>query len=256
MAIGTVFSRLGVAKDENAAISEDPSQMPYDSANYCQIHMTTISEGYYQSLQKKDVQWGFTDYKEQAMFDFRKTNEATSLFGCKGKFVDPITQKTKYTSDGIVRQINKHLDRGSKTSIDTDMLNGWCTDIFRGNNGSDERIAFYGQEFGRELAKATTVQKQLEAGKTKVVMGITFNRIETNDGVLLLKAHDLLTEMGYGSACVVLDTNAMYRAVQKPMEATPLDLDKTGISRSKSLRIDESHCTVTTNPEVHALITL
>ena len=41
----TPIYRLGVAKHENAGMSEDPSQMPYSDSNYCQIHMTTESEG-------------------------------------------------------------------------------------------------------------------------------------------------------------------------------------------------------------------
>ena len=56
-------------------MSEDPSQMPYSDSNYCQIHMTTVSEGLYQKLTEKDVQFGLLDMKEQALLDFRMTNE-------------------------------------------------------------------------------------------------------------------------------------------------------------------------------------
>ena len=56
---------------------------------------------------------------------------------------------------------------------------------------------FYGKDFGRQMAGASTVQKQLEAGSTEVVFGITFHRISTPDGELLMKPHDLLNEYGY-----------------------------------------------------------
>ena len=89
----TPLYRLGVAKHENAGMSEDPSQMPYSDSNYCQIHMTTVSEGLYQKLTEKDVQFGLLDMKEQALLDFRMTNEADALFGVKQQIVDPSPER-------------------------------------------------------------------------------------------------------------------------------------------------------------------
>lgn len=250
----TPIYRLGVAKHENAGMTEDPSQMPYSDSNYCQIHMTTVSEGLYQKLSEKDVNFGLLDMKEQALLDFRMTNEADALFGVKQRLVDPVTRKVKYMSDGILRKIEKHLDMGSENRITNDLLYGWCSDIFCGNNGSERRVMFYGKDFGRQLAGAPTVQKQLEAGSTEVVFGITFHRISTPDGELLMKPHDLLNEYGYSKAAIIIDPANVYRAIQKELEATPLDRDKTGLSRSNDIRIDESHTLAVTNPDAHALI--
>lgn len=252
----TPIYRLGVAKHENAGMSEDPSQMPYSDSNYCQIHMTTVSEGLYQKLSEKDVNFGLLDMREQALLDFRMTNEADALFGVKERFVDPVTRKVKYMSDGLVRKIEKHLDMGSESKITNDLLYGWCSDVFCGNNGSERRIMFYGKDFGRQMAGAATVQKQLEAGSTEIVFGITFHRISTPDGELLMKPHDLLNEYGYSKAAMVIDPANVYRAIQKPLEATELDRDKTGLSRSDDVRIDESHTLAVTNPDAHALLTV
>ena len=252
----TPIYRLGVAKHENAGMSEDPSQMPYSDSNYCQIHMTTVSEGLYQRLSEKEVNFGILDMREQALLDFRMTNEADALFGVKERFVDPVTRKVKYMSDGLVRKIEKHLDMGAESKISNDLLYGWCSDVFCGNNGSERRIMFYGKDFGRQMAGASTVQKQLEAGSTEVVFGITFHRISTPDGELLMKPHDLLNEYGYSKAAIVIDPANVYRAIQKPLEATELDRDKTGLSRSSDVRIDESHTLAVTNPDAHALLTV
>lgn len=251
----TPLLRMGVAKHENAGMSDDPSQMPYSDSNFCQVRMTTVSEGLYQRLQEKDVQFGLLDMKEQALLDFRMCNEADALFGVKGEFVDPISRKVKYMSDGIFRKIDKHLDMGTETKITNDLLYGWASDIFSGNNGSEQRIMFYGRDFGRALAGAATVEKQLEAGKTEVVFGISFRKLETTDGVLLLKPHDLLNEYGYERAAVVVDPANVYRAVMKELEATELDRDKVGLSRSTDIRMDEAHCLAVTNPDTHAIIT-
>ncbi len=256
LAADTPIYRLGVAKHENAGMSEDPSQMPYSDSNFCQIHMTTISETLYQRLTEKEVQFGLLDMKEQALLDFRMTNEADSIFGVKQKFVDPVTRKVKYMSDGLLRKIDKHLDMGTESKVTNDMIYGWASDIFCGNNGSERRIMFYGKDFGRSMAAASTIEKQLEADKTEVVFGISFHRIETTDGVILMKPHDLLNEYGYSKAAVVVDPANVYRAVQKQLEATPLKRDEAGLSRSTDIRLDESHCLAVTNPDCHAIITV
>lgn len=252
----TPLYRLGVAKHENAGMSEDPSQMPYSDSNYCQIHMTTVSEGLYQKLTEKDVQFGLLDMKEQALLDFRMTNEADALFGVKQQIVDPISRKVKYMSDGMLRKIDKRLDMGAESKITNDLIYGWDSDIFCGNNGSERRVMFYGKDFGRQIAGASTVVKQLEAGNTEVVFGITFHRIATPDGELLMKPHDLLNEYGYSKAAIVIDPANIYRAERKPLEATELERDKVGLSRSTDVRIDESHTLAVLNPDTHAVITV
>lgn len=254
--VDTPLYRLGSAKDERAAISEDVSQMPFSCSNYCQIHMAVVSEGLYQRLNEKDVEFGIADMKEQAIMDFRMTNEADALFGVKREFIDPVTRKVKYMSDGLLRQVDKHLDMGSESKVSNDLIYGWASDIFCGNNGGERRILFYGSDFGRAFAGADTVVKQLEGRATEVVFGITFNKIVTPDGELLMKRHDLLNEYGYSKAGIVVDPANLFRAVQKPLEATELERDKAGLSRSTDVRMDESHCLCLTNVDTHAVISV
>lgn len=249
----TKLYRMGTAKNELAAISDDPLSQPAKDYNFCQIHMTTVSEGVYQKLQEKEVQYGLAEFKEQALYDFRMTNEIDALFGVAREFDDP-DGKHKYTSDGLVRKITKHLDKGIASSVTEDILLGWAADVFDGNNGSDTRILYYGTEFGKAIANCRTIYKSLEAGKTEVKFGLTFNRIETNFGTFLLKYHSLLNMYGYGSAAMVVDPANVYRCIQKPLEATELNLDKSGQKRSKDIRIDESHTLAVTNPETHAIL--
>lgn len=250
---GTILKRMGTAKYELAAMSEDPISKPVSDYNYCQIHMTTIGEGLYQALQEKEVNYGLAEFKEQALYDFRMTNEIDTIFGVRNQFTDP-DGKEKYTSDGLLRKITKTLDKGDAANVTEDVLLGWSADVFQGNNGSDKRILFYGTEFGKAIANCRTIYKSLEANKTEVKFGITFNVIETNFGTFLMKFHSLLNSYGYGSMGIVIDPANVYRAIQKPLEATTLELDKSGKSRSKDVRIDESHTLAVTNPDTHALL--
>ena len=250
---GTKLYRMGTAMDELAARSEDPLSQPVKDSNFCQIHMTTVSEGLYQKLQEKEVTYGLAEFKEHALYDFRMTNEIDTLFGAADECVDRVTNKTKYTSDGLVRKINHRIDWTGKTVAEND-LQDMFAEIYAVNNGSDERYLYYGTELGSAIANCRTIYKSLEAGKTEVRFGITFNRIDTNYGTLLLKYHPLFNICGYGRAGIVVDPANVYRCIQKPLEATPLDLDKSGQSRSKDIRIDESHTLAVTNPDTHAMI--
>ncbi len=249
----TKLYRMGTAMDELAARSEDPLSQPVKDSNFCQIHMTTVSEGLYQKLQEKEVPYGLAEFKEHALYDFRMTNEIDTLFGAADECLDPVTNKTKYTSDGLTRKINHHIDWTGKTVTEND-LQDMFAEIYAVNNGSDERYLYYGTELGSAIAGCRTIYKSLEAGKTEVRFGITFNRIDTNYGTLLLKYHPLFNICGYGRAGIVVDPANVYRCIQKPLEATPLDLDKSGQSRSKDIRIDESHTLAVTNPDTHAMI--
>lgn len=250
---GTKLYRMGTAMDELAARSEDPLSQPVKDSNFCQIHMTTVSEGLYQKLQEKEVPYGLAEFKEHALYDFRMTNEIDTWFGAADECVDPITNKTKYTSDGMVRKINHRIDWTGKTVTESD-LQDMFAEIYAANNGSDERYLYYGTELGSAIANCRTIYKSLEAGKTEVRFGITFNRIDTNYGTMLLKYHPLFNICGYGRAGMVVDPANVYRCIQKPLQATQLDLDKSGQSRSKDIRIDESHTLAVTNPDTHAMI--
>ena len=55
---------------------------------------------------------------------------------------------------------------------------------------------------------------------------------------------------------VDIDPANIYRAERKPLEATELERDKVGLSRSTDVRIDESHTLAVLNPDTHAVITV
>lgn len=249
---GTAMYRVGVAKDQSAAKSDDPMVLPTFDQNYCQINMATVSEAYFQKLQEKEVEWSMKDMQESTMYDFRLQSELSLLFGYGREFVDPISRKPKYTMDGFIRKIPSIRNEGS--GVTSAFMNSAMAQIFESNNGSEARICFYGSDFGLSMANNAAFEKQLEAGKTRVKFGITFNEVETNQGTLLMKKHDAFKLMGYGNAAMVIDPANFRKIVQKDLDWFDLDLEKAGVSRSVDRRIDESFTLEVTNPETHALI--
>ena len=249
---GTAMYRVGVAKDQSAAKSDDPMVLPTFDQNYCQINMATVSEAYFQKLQEKEVDWSMKDMQESTMYDFRLQSELSLLFGYGREFVDPISRKPKYTMDGFIRKIPSIRNEGS--GVTSAFMNSAMAQIFESNNGSEARICFYGSDFGLSMANNAAFEKQLEAGKTRVKFGITFNEVETNQGTLLMKKHDAFKLMGYGNAAMVIDPANFRKIVQKDLGWFDLDLEKAGVSRSVDLGGGRIIKKEVTNPETHALI--
>ena len=254
MAAGQFFARIGVAKDQLAAISEDPISLPTFDSNYCQINMATVSEAYFQAIQEKETEFGMADMQESALYDFRMQSEMAMLFGAKRFLIDPKSGKAKYMMDGFVRKVGNTITNENPGAINEAFMNNALAQIFDGNNGSEARLMFYGSDFGLSLTNNATFQKQLEAGKTKVKFGITWNEIETNQGIILAKKHDAFKLVGYGNAALVIDPANFRRVEQKPLTVYDLDLEKAGITRTKDRRIDESFTLEVTNPMTHGLI--
>lgn len=251
---GTVLYRGGTAKDQLAAMSDDPQILPTKDFNYCQINMCTISQSKLQALQEKEVAFGMAELQEQAIMDFRYQNEVSALFGYGREIIDPKTQKAKYTMSGFVQKVSKFLDKGSASSLTKDVINGWMADIFDCNNGSDTRVMLYGADFATAMANSAVFEKQLEAGKTEIKFGLKWNSIETNHGTLLCRMHTGLGMNGYGSTAMVIDPANIRRVEQMPLTEEQLDLDRSGRRRTDDVRLMESFTLEVTNPDTHAVL--
>lgn len=252
---GTVLYRGGTAKDQLAAMSDDPQILPTKDFNYCQINMCTISQSKLQALQEKEVAFGMAELQEQAIMDFRYQNEVSALFGYGREIIDPKTQKAKYTMSGFVQKVSKFLTKGSSaSSLTKDVINGWMADIFDCNNGSDTRVMLYGADFATAMANSAVFEKQLEAGKTEIKFGLKWNSIETNHGTLLCRMHTGLGMNGYGSTAMVIDPANIRRVEQMPLTEEQLDLDRSGRRRTDDVRLMESFTLEVTNPDTHAVL--
>lgn len=252
----TELYRMASAKDQDAAISNDPMATPTKDFNYCQRNLCTISENAYQALQDKEVDYGMAEFKEQAIYDFRYQNEITAIFGSAyygGEMVDPNTQKRKLHMRGLVDFGIKTLSREDGVGV-AEFLNTSMQEIFSNNNGSEKRILLYGPEFATELANSGAWAKQLEAGKTEVKWGITWKVIESNFGTVLGMLHNGLGMVGYGKAAVLIDPANIRRIEQVPLSMQDLDLKKAGIRNSKDVLMEEAWTLEVTNPATHAML--
>lgn len=257
--------RMAAAKDQDAAMSDDPQATPTKAFNWVQRNLCTISENAFQALQEKEVKYGLAEFKEQALLDFRYQAEITSLFGAAyrandGEFVDPVSQKRKLHMKGLTSFIQNNIvqgyDGGENYEAIDKFLNRAMEELFANNNGSEERLLLYGPGFATALANSGAFEKQLEAGKTEVKWGVTWKVIETNFGRLLGIMHTGLGLVGYDNAAIVIDPANIRRIEQLPLQQTVLDLKKAGQRNSNDVTLDEAWTLEVTNPKTHGVLFL
>lgn len=253
--------RAGIACDQDTAITDDPQAMPVKDKNYCQRMLCTISENAYQALQDKDVEFGLSDLKEQAIFDFRLQSEAAAIFGGEAvhgeNFVDPATMKRKLHMRGVLDFDIQEITGEVSNNDDIDeFLNNAMQKLFSVNNGSEERILLYGAGFATKLANSKWWTKQLEANKTEAKWGVTWKMIESNFGRLRGIMDPALSLMGYEDCALVVDPRHIRVIEQVPMKETKLDLQKAGIRNSHDVVLEESITLELTNPKAHGLLKL
>lgn len=255
IAKGTKVSRVGQAMNELDARSEDYAMVPENDSNFCQIIMSTISQGLYEKMLKKEVEFGLNEIKEAAIYDFRGKCEYASLFGVKKMIV--YNGKRYYHMEGIYRSIasNKLIETLDSVAPKEAVVD-WTKDIFTGNNGSDERYMFAGEGLLAWLGKSAEYQKQMNANAVEYKYGIRFNVIETNFGRLYVRLHKGFRFHGLDNEGLVIDPEYLEYRVLRPMGIRHIDNKANGTELSDSYVIEEAFCPIVTNPDVHAVIRL
>ena len=190
-----------------------------------------VGETTLQRLADKEVPFTLNDVEEQAIYEMKRDMEASYLFNqSKGYFYNTKKKKYIYTTAGIIPEIVK---KGKNLTLSLTPTNeeliDLCKDIFTGNNGSEKRLVCCGSEAMARLSKIGLVQKQMEAGKTEIVFGVTFNKIVTNFGELLVMQHDAFDENGYEDKMAALDPQFIDEYTLRPSSKEVLDLKKAGI---------------------------
>ena len=249
--------RCGPCKHELDAQTTPYAIIPVKDDNYLQIFMAQVEESTFQKIHEKEVDWGFSDYEAQNIYDMRATMEFSFIFGVKSKFSDNTNAKERYTTGGVTRYITKALEYGTgggDRSIDNATFVDWNQSIFAGNSGSDTRLFFGGDGLMSNLMKVDTVLKQIEAKNTEVVYGIRFNKIETNHGVLLFKRHPMLMLAGWSERGIVLDLNHIEKHTFKPMATRKLSLKESGQRNVDAVVLEETTGVVCRYPDTHAII--
>ncbi len=257
----TKVGRLGNAKAELDAQTAAYGHLPTDKFNYIQAHMTQIEESLWQKVHNKEVDWDIRDMQTLSLFDLRCRMEATSLFGVRAVITDTERADNSdpliYHTGGVIRFIDRLIDTGSPSSSISDAdFGSWTKQIFVGNAGSDRRYLFVGSDFNERLMKVPHISKQIDGSSTEIMYGITFSKIETNFGLLLVRHHPLFDYHGFANNGLVLDMNNIRKRVftGMPMRVRKLDLMSSGIKRANAYVLEEAFGLEVRYADTHAIL--
>jgi hypothetical protein len=216
--------------------------------------MTQVEESVIHSLLKKKVAMDFSVYKEQTLWDFKRGMELSNLFGVGGLSKNAAGELV-HLATGLWWQMNQTSTVNFASAMSDQDWNSIGKAIFTGNNGSDRRLLFAGNDLLAQIANAKSYTKQLEAKNTEMVLGLRVYKIETPFGELLVKPMGSLFE-GYYSKCgMVIDPNFVKKYVMEPLTTTQLDLNKTGQRRvDNAVRIHETYSLFLENLPCHRKI--
>lgn len=255
--LNTRAVRLGSCKNELDAQTSPYAILPVKASNYMQIFMAQVEESTFQRIHAKEVEWNFSDYEAQNIYDMKAVMEQSFLFGYKAKFDDKVNAKERYSTGGVIRFITKALEYGTggtDRTIDNATFVDWTQSIFAGNSGSDVRYLFGGNGLMANLMKVDTVVKQIEGKQTQVKWGLTFKEIETNFGLLRFYHHPLLDQAGWADRGIVLDLQFVEKHTFKPLSSRRLDLKASGQRNVDAVVIEETTGLILRYPDCHAII--
>ena len=257
IAANTRMVRLGSCKHELDAQTSPYAILPEKSYNYVQRFMAQVEESIYQRLHQKEVDWTFTDYEAQNVFDMKATMEQSFLFGIRSEFTDLVNSKKRYSTGGIANFITKAVEYGLG-GTDRVIDDAWFVDasktIFQGNSGSEVRYLFGGSGLMANLMKVGTVLKQIQGKQTMVKYGLTFKEIETNFGLLRFFHHPLLDQAGWEDNGLVLDLSFIEKHTFIPLKTKELDLISSGQRNANAVVIEETCGVIVRYPDTHAII--
>lgn len=257
IAANTPIYLLSRAADELAVKTDAASVLPKPTHGYCQFHIAQIAQSTFEKLMDKKFKWDFSEVEEQVLYEYRRKLEGAILFNKGAKIWNRKLNKYVYTMGGITRQISKsyELDLTDMTK-GNEALVGLEKYAFTGNSGSETRILLGGSDFIEAISKIKAVQKQQEAGNTEVVFGMTWNKIVSNFGTLLLAHAEIFDEYGWSDKGLILDPQFLRKWQLQAFKATPYDGEKLMIMKGEMKVFSEVFGVAVYNPDVHCKVTL
>lgn len=251
------FYHAGNAKNQTAMQATPFAILPTPQEQYCQNFMAQIEEATFQAMTAKEVQFGFKDYEKQNIYNMAIKQEMSFLWGVKAHLYNSTDSNYRYTTEGITRQILTDLEYGTgstdRTVSQADYIR-WLRTAFTGNNGSETRILFTGDGLMESLHSIDEYTKQLNGTNTVIQWGVTFTKIVSDFGILLVNQHPLFSQIGLSDYGIILDMDHVTKNDFVPMTVTELDLKKSGQRNVQAKVIQEVSALTLTNPDCHAII--
>lgn len=249
---GTKYIIGPIAAHELDMQVESQVPIPQSYENYNQLFMCQMELGDFAAAHLKEVGWNWNDIQDYTIMDFRLRRTISYYFGFAAKFIDSIKNVEKYSTGGIERQITRRYTQ--PTTWSDALFIDFSKFVFVGAKGSRRKVLLAGDELIANISKTPNIQKNQPATSTEVVYGLTFSKIKTNFGDLLVHYDPLFTEMGLPTKGVVLDPEFIVRTNFNGISYDKLDPKGAGWKRAKIESIAEASSALLRNRDTHVWI--
>lgn len=256
IAANTAIYAMGRAAAETDVLSPAVEFLPDKTRGYCQRFMFQISISNYAKMADKEVKWDLSEIEEEALFDYRRRMEASFLFGHMAKLYDPAKKKDIYLTGGIVGWIKKYHTLDSAATDGNKEVVDMMKKVFMGNNGSKERFAFAGSEAVAKISKMNGFEKQQDAVKTEILLGITWSKMVSNFGTINLAHHEILDEYGFADKLIIIDPQFLRKYQIENLTKQNYNGRELAIVNGDIVVFNESAGVAVLNPDVHCIVTV
>lgn len=250
IALDTLLVRGGRAGHEEEITTGQYADMPYKEYNYVQKFMAEVRESTWSKMHAKEVEWGFDDFERRQLANLRIEKEISYLRGFRNIINATSDGKERYLTGGALEFITGYSTL-SKATLSNPNFQTLTKEIFAGNGGSDQRVMLCGDGALEAMGKIDDITKQSAAKKRETNFGLTFNRINTNFGELLIVRHPLFARMGWTDRCLTLDMNNVHERYFEPRREITHDLRAAAIADADSKVFIETSCPLFKYPESH-----
>lgn len=250
IALNSVLRRGGRAGQEEDIQTTPYADMPEKEYNYMQKFMAQIEITDWAEKHEKEIPWNFSDYSRRQITNMRIEKEMSYINGIRGKITSKKNGKDVYLAGGA-KQFVTGLSDWSSESLGNPLFQKFTRECFEGNAGSDQRIMFVGDILMQKMASIDDISNQTSAKKRETNLGLTFNRINTNFGELLIVKHPLFGLQGMGNEGLVIDPAHIAERYFEPMQMIDLDLKKSGQRAVQAKVIIETSCALFRYPATH-----
>lgn len=254
--------RMGKACGELDAQTGRFESTPQADIQYCQNFMMQVEQSFLDKIAAKEVNWGFSDLEEDAIYDMRLTQEESFLWGDLGYIKhNSKSNMAQWFTKGIWWMPSKdvtvgHWDTTEAAAIisDDDLIN-MAQQIFVGaGTGNKKKVILCGSDMLAAFGKIKSDKFRLVSTYEK--WHLKFTSWETGFGTLNVIHHELFNLNGMSDCAFCLDPDYLHKRKHLDWSRTLLNLKEAGIRNTQAAVLQEISCLYLRYPNAHARMKL
>ena len=259
----TKIIRMGRAGSELDVQTSIFSNVPTPEIQYCQKFMMQVEESTWAEMNKKEVDWTFSDIEEDGIYDMKLGMEGSFMFGIKKKFKNAKTKQTTYTTGGIYYMVAKKIDVGtwdatnSETVITDKQFIDIAKELFTGTGvGNKRKIAIAGSEALAAFSKVKSETDKFTKRDNVEIWDLKFKSFDTDFGEVLFIHSEMMDMQGKSDEVLVIDPEFLTKRIFKGWSRDTYDMKKLAIRDTNAVVLSETSCLYLRYTNAHAILKL